>query len=49
MDDKLNDPVSAIMPETNYITAGIAFRPFDSYSFNRSNYTISAGISLHHV
>jgi hypothetical protein len=37
------------MPETDYIPAGFAFCFMYPDSFQWSNYTISAGISLHHV
>ena len=46
--DKLNDPVAAIMPETNHITAGIALCFMYPSFFHRSNNTIPAGMMLYH-
>jgi hypothetical protein len=49
IDDKLNYPVAAIIPETDDIPAGFAFCFMYPDFFQWSNYVISAGISLYHV
>jgi len=44
-----NHPLTAIVPETEHVAAGICFQAVNSYSFCRCHYSISAGIALYHI